>query len=731
MPYRVESRPLWGILIAAVSLTASAQQVTAPTAAAPPRQEPANLERVEVTANRGVEDRKDASTIKTVVTSGDIARYGDTTVTDTLRRVPGITVSGVPGKGGEIRMQGLGSGYTQILINGEPTAPGFSIDSLSPSVVDRIEILRSPTADLSAQSIAGSINIILKQTVRPASHEVKATIGGYAGNPSYYLNGQLADRLGRLSYTLAGGLSRENNTWPSVIEQNGQDDSATLTALRTTVKTEFARDDTVNFAPRIIWKPEGGDEISGEMLVRVRQTDAGTIDQRSTAFGTPPLYAANDLRLDIDMTSVRAGLNWLHKFTGGGKLDVKGGVQYSRRKSVAKFFGFDEVGRVVLDEDTTSDASDKSLTLNGKYRAPSSDSHAIALGWDGEYSQRSEDRIQRQSAPVGYPAVDLDEVYDARVERLAVYAQDEWTISEGLSGYLGLRWEKLETRSVGNLLAEVKNRSSVVSPMMQAVWKLPNSNNDQIRLGLARTYRAPSTRQLMPRRYVANDNTPTTPDLQGNPDLRPELAWGVDLAYEHYFGKAGLFSLGANARRIDDVILQQLSYIGGSWVSTPANSGKASMRGVQMEMKLSVAKVLPSLPDMDLRASAGWNWSTVESVPGPNNRLDKQVPFVANVGIDYRASTFPLTIGGNFTFQQGGPVTLSANQTAAAGVKRLLDLYGLWKLSAQTQLRLVASNVLRQDYASYASYFDDAGRFDQVTRAATNRTIKLTLEHRF
>lgn len=38
-------------------------------------------------------------------------------------------------------MRGLGAGYTQILINGERAPAGFSMDSLAPDVIERIEVL--------------------------------------------------------------------------------------------------------------------------------------------------------------------------------------------------------------------------------------------------------------------------------------------------------------------------------------------------------------------------------------------------------------------------------------------------------------------------------------------------------------------------------------------------------------------------------------------------------------
>ena len=88
----------------------------------------------------------------------ELDRFGDTNALDLLRRLPGVNV----GSGGP-RMRGLGAGYTQILMNGDPAPQGFNLDQLSPSQIERIEVPRAPTAEQSTQAVAGTINIILKE----------------------------------------------------------------------------------------------------------------------------------------------------------------------------------------------------------------------------------------------------------------------------------------------------------------------------------------------------------------------------------------------------------------------------------------------------------------------------------------------------------------------------------------------------------------------------------------
>ena len=85
----------------------------------------------------------------------------------------------------------------------------------------------------------------------------------------------------------------------------------------------------------------------------------------------------------------------------------------------------------------------------------------------------------------GAPIVNRDESFDATVRRLALFAQDEWSVTQQWSVYFGLRWEGIQIKSEGNSYAAIDNRSSVFSPLFQTLYKIPGSKNDQIRGGAA------------------------------------------------------------------------------------------------------------------------------------------------------------------------------------------------------------------------------------------------------
>ena len=162
---------------------------------------PRKLEKIEVIAPNEEGERRESTAAKIVVNRDEILRYGDTTVLDVMKRLPGVTVGGAGGRGSDIRMRGLGSGYTQILLNGEPMPPGFTLESVSPDLIERIEVYRSATAEFSTQAIAGTINIVLRQKVSQRQRELKLGASTENGQSSFSVAGQVADRAGALSYT--------------------------------------------------------------------------------------------------------------------------------------------------------------------------------------------------------------------------------------------------------------------------------------------------------------------------------------------------------------------------------------------------------------------------------------------------------------------------------------------------------------------------------------------------
>lgn len=154
-------RPLTPVALACFCVGAWAQTST-------------DLGQVEVRAERDnvSREREESTASKIVIGREELEQQGDVTVGEVLKRQPGVTVMGAPGRGGAIRMRGLGGGYIQILLDGERVPLGFDVTSLPPSQVQRIEIMRAPTAETGAQAIAGTINIVLREARKASPDEL-------------------------------------------------------------------------------------------------------------------------------------------------------------------------------------------------------------------------------------------------------------------------------------------------------------------------------------------------------------------------------------------------------------------------------------------------------------------------------------------------------------------------------------------------------------------------------
>ncbi|MBI3728029.1 MAG: TonB-dependent receptor, partial [Burkholderiales bacterium] len=671
------------------------------------------MQKVEVQGTRAYDERRQDTATKIVVTQEDIVRYGDTTVSEVLKRLPGVTIGGVQGRGGDIRMRGLGAGYTQIMLNGEPSPPGFSLDSLSPDLIERIEVIRAATADLSTQSIAGTINIVLKKTVQTAQKELKLGLFEDGGKFGENVNYQVSDKAGRMSYSLSGNLNHGQYERPSYSDEVRTDVSGKPYVKTHTDSLGWGTFNSLGFSPRVNWNFENGDTLTTQSFVNANRFDGYFSEARTTTIlgdlpfplqvkDVLPIYMSDLQKVHSDFSMLRTNLNWIHKLADSAKLDVKLGVNYNKRNSDVELWGYGLNNAQILDRRSISGATDKGLTMSGKYSAPFVQDHSFVFGWDGAYSKRSETRTQNDNVNfVGSTlrANNLDESFNADVTRLAVFAQDEWNVTKQWSVYGGLRWEGLDTRSSGSTFNEVHNKSSVWSPILQTLYKMPDSKNDQIRLGITRTYKAPDTNRLIPRRFISNDNkNPNSPDSMGNPNLKPELAWGLDLAYEHYLPGGGMLSASVFMRKIDDITRTKLlQEADGTYVTMPVNDGQATTRGIELEAKLPLRAMMEGAPAIDFRANVSFNWSSLDNVPGPNNRLDSQTPVSANLGIDYKMDKIPLTVGGNASFQSGGPVRISVTQSSYSVPKRVLDVYALWKFDQKTNLRVSLGNTLHQD----------------------------------
>jgi outer membrane receptor for ferrienterochelin and colicins len=711
---------LQSVFPAAHAQQAPAETRPAETKAAAKEPEPQKVE-VKAAANAYDARRYDTAT-KIVVTQEEILKHGDTTVADVLKRLPGVT------SGGGIRMRGLGGGYTQFLINGEPMPPGFSLDTLSPDMIERIEIMRAATAEYSTQAIAGTINIVLKKAVQTAQRDLRIGLADENGRVSANTGFQIADKMGALSYSIGGGMWHGGYGSPSHDLETVRAPSGELLSLRSEDRAYHGTYDGLNVSVRANWIASPNDTITSQSFLNYNRNQTVNTNLTTVLAGSPPPFVRGGNDSNSHFAMARTDINWIRKLGAGAKLDMKVGANYNDRNSASAGSYYDAFDRLALQYAYDGPASDKGVTASGKYSTPIVENHALAAGWDAAWSDRDEESNKTETSPTGLAPDNQHQVLAATVRRLALFAQDEWNITQQWSVYFGLRWEGIETLASSNLFGAARNRSSVWSPLFQTLWKIPGSKADQVRLALTRTYRPPSTGSLVPRFYHSRENTALSPDYQGNANLKPELAWGLDLGVEHFLENGGSLNAGVFARRIENVINTETQFIGGRWTTMPGNNGTADVRGIELDAKVPLRSVWKEAPGIDLRANLTRAWSHVSTVPGPDNRLNSQVPVSANLGVDYKMDKGPLSLGGNIGYQGAGPVRVSPIQLNYSVPRRSLDLYALWKFDPKNQLRVSLSNALHQDSYSETRYTTAAATSLSQSRSPSYTAVRVGYE---
>ncbi|HWK83979.1 MAG TPA: TonB-dependent receptor [Caldimonas sp.] len=741
-----------GRLAATVILVAAASAATAqsgdpapappnaPAAATPtPPAAKTELDTVQITGSRpgDVQERRNSTAAKIVIGRDEIERFGDSTLGDVLKRLPGVTIQGRPGRGGAIRLRGLGNGYTQILLDGERVPPGFSLDSISPEQIERIEILRAPTAETGARAIAGTINIITRDGYNRRVNDIRLS-SSYENSrvqPSASWTRNIAADAWTINYSLTGySFNRDNSSTTTTVD-NRLDDGA-LTLEQTDIGRVRVHGEGVHATGRLQWRSDGGVETL--TLTPIFFYNRGSSHREGTLLQTvgaiPAPYDSSTTEGEFVSSYARLNAQWNHRLAGGGVLEGRAGLGQARQPSSSH--RVETTGGVVsrtLDDSLLS--HDTSFTLAGKLTKPVFDGHAFVSGAELESNRRVDTHLSLQN---GQPLLtDFGDDVTASAMRYAVYAQDEWNLTPNWAAHAGLRWEGIATRgSVEQGQPDASNRSSVWTPLLHAVWKPDPDGRDQVRMSLTRSYRSPTLTNLIARpslnaRYpVPGPNTPTQPDRAGNPELRPELATGIDLAFERYLPGSGLVSANVFHRNLSNYLRSVTTLETVSWatspryVSRPQNVGAAMTEGIELEAKFRASELWPEAPRLDVRTNASFFRSRVRSVPGPDNRVDQQPDYTANVGLDYRLRGWPLLLGGNLNWTPGYLTRVSDAQSATIGRKLVADVYALWTFNPGLALRFTASNLAAADYMFGSSV--DGPDLQGVPVRETSRTTAPT-----
>jgi outer membrane receptor for ferrienterochelin and colicins len=708
------------MLAAGGSFSALAQTRPAPSEAAAsaparPAARPADarseqLKRVEISGTASDESIRKASTAsKIVITREEIEKFGDSTLGEMIKRLPGVTTGGRPGRGGDIRMRGMGGGYTQILVNGERMPPGFSLDQLPPEQVERIEVLRAPTAEYGTRAVAGTINVVLREALKKRLNEFRAGFATERGKLSPGISWTRNDNFGEgHAYNLTVNAMRGervddliNDTLTHTVASN----SDSLLVSRGRSEDERS---ALNLTGRVQFKLNATDSLALQpFIVSTRSSSNSRLLQTTTpapAPKPPGFFDRADTDGDNRFTMARLNAQWQSRLSSDTRIEARGGIGRARGESHSLRQESLAGAASRLQEDSTT-SRDSNWSALAKVSHNLGNDHSLVSGLEGEGTTRHTHRVTLVN---GAPQPGLDDFgddLDAASIRIAAYAQDEWNVGKQWDFYAGLRWEGITTKSSAASY-DARNKSSVFTPLAHARYKLDDKGRDMLRASLTRSYRSPQLQDLIARPTI-NSQVPhqaNTPDRAGNPDLKPELATGFEVGYEHYLSKGGLLSANFFVRRISNLMrtvtaLETVPWATTQrWVARPQNIGKASTAGVELEARFRLDEYVADALPINVRSNLSLFRSRVDGIPGPNNHIDGQPKGTANLGADYRLRSLPLTLGASLNWTPSTTTQQTLITETTASRKAVVDAFALWAINTEQSLRLSATNLSAMDY---------------------------------
>jgi len=688
------------------------------------------LERVSVTRQQTDTDlRRREPVAKQLYGREELDKYGDTQLSDVLKRLPGINVAG-----GQLRMRGMGGAYTQILVNGEPAPPGFSLDNLNPAQVERLEVTKAPTADQSAQAIAGTLNIILKDAPRVVQKDLRLGVNYASEKPVINAGFTYGDRVvGGVGFVLPISVYQ----WNFVNEMEGE----RLTVLNPPVGTpqrqhvtnegrDRAHGRGFNVSPRLNWKLGDDETLSVQGFFvqnRFRNEGSNTVfTQADSSTGYLPRTVDETTRNRGTFSANRINLQYNNRFSEDRRIELRAGTGAGGADFNFDFDGRNGSATTPIHRITTGDNKNRGTTLGGKYSQYAGEAHTVTVGGEIDRRVRDEKRRTTENGVDLLPGIE-GQPFNATITRTAFYGQDEWEINKQWSAYFGVRHEQIKMESAGNQdvagSSDFKSTSKVTTPLLHLNFKPDPKSRDLVRASLTRSYKAPDIQQLINRPSINlnepldRGNTKTTPDRTGNPALKPELATGLDIAYESYLPAGGLVSVGVFHRRITNLIrtdkprLMTVPWAPTQrWVITQINISKATTQGLELEVKGRAGELFPSLFEpttaLSLRASLNVYRSTVGDIPGPNNRLEGQQPWQFNFGADYRLKSLPISMGFSAQIAPDFTVRQSAEASQENFPSRSLDAFALMQVGKQDSVRLSVNGLFQPKQGNRVTYTD-------------------------
>jgi outer membrane receptor for ferrienterochelin and colicins len=565
------------------------------------------LETIVVTTAGGFEQNiADAPASISVITGEELQKKSYTDVIDAVKNMPGVSVQG-GGNNKEITIRGMGASYTKYLVNGRPVSAGRTVNGngtdggkigayLPPiDMIERIEVVRGPMSSLyGSDAMGGVINIITKKASSSNWHgsispEYTKSNNDYA-NDSYGVGFYAAGPLikDKLSLSLDGNF--QGNDESDYVGGEGQKSGSSESEKKIR-----------KLGTELVWSVNEHHDIG----LRYDFTNQQYTTTLGKSVGVASQASTNENEKELYTLTHKA--NYDHFTVDSYYQDETTKKVYSGAVSDQK-----QEDLKVFNTQGTFFLGDHTLTLGGQYQ-----------------TEKITDTTNGLASVTGLTTLDR--------WLFALYAENEWNITDDFALTLGARFNKDEYFG------------GEVTPRIYGVYHLTDVLT--LKGGVSTGYKQPAISQIS--EGFGSRTGKGSGVIIGNPDLSPEKSTSYELGFNFSDPELGLTSslMVFKSDFKDKIVENRLCETPGTTNSSPVQDWKCSANGnpyrfVSQMMNVSDAEMkgVEFALDYDLlynlRASTSYTYTKSEQKSGEfkGQALNKMPKHMLNMGLDYDVS---------------------------------------------------------------------------------------------
>lgn len=583
-----------------------------------------NLDDMVVTATRTMKQIQEVPASVSVVTAKDIQAKNISALPEALQMLPGVYMSQSPtyGSAGSLEIRGFASNNILVLLDGMPinTAHNNEVqwEMIPVENVERIEVAKGAGSSLYGGRAVGAVVNILTKNHKDKGAHVNAVVN-YGSNNSWkkalYVDVKANDKIsfgvgyenkktdGYKNYLYTASAKKINNSVEDLVTPDelppqlsngkyilgGRGDKALENEnITANIKYNFDADKSLKYTYTRAESTYKYAEPWTTLSVNGRPTFSGNIDLGNGTYLAPSLsssYLGYDGKKESD-THTLSYVDDKNKFSVNmGYFDV-GRNGYSTPSSA----------KTIYWEGSGSDSYYPSKTYNIDMQKAWENigKHTIVVGAD--YRQESfEQFVKSLTNWRNHDSVDtskynrgLQSKNQGKSKNYALFVQDEYKISEPLTMYLGLRYDKYKKLDGRTTEYDIKTGSkkydkqhdeasySELSPKIAFNYK--QDENTSYFASYGHSFNPPPL-------YQVYRGSVSTSSYQANPELEPEVSDTFEVGMKQKIDDKT--SMGISLFRVntdDKIVGATFKNADGSSVKKYANFNKETRKGIEFEV---------------------------------------------------------------------------------------------------------------------------------------------------